>query len=91
MMKKMKKAKKQNDNQMYQREYWLEMHHKENEKHMKRFLQKFKEIKCYDKSDYSDEAIWYRAALKYHKRAAIEAIQKRMYEKKILTAIFLLR
>ena len=67
MMKKAKTMKKQIDNQMCQRGYWLKMHQKENERNMKKFLQKFKEIKYYDKSDYSDEAIWYRAALKYHK------------------------
>ena len=60
---------------------WIEIYSKEHEKNMKKFLERFKKMKNYDKEDYSDEACLYRAALKYHKRAAIETVKRRMLER----------
>ena len=74
----MKKAKKDRySNQTCQREYWLEMYNKENQKHEKRFIQR--EIKKYDESDLSNEAYLYRATLKYYSRAAIRKVEEQLF------------
>ena len=63
---------------MCQQEYWLEMYETENQKNEKRFLQRFKDLKDYDENDWSNEACIYRAALKFHKRAAIKKVEEKM-------------
>ena len=89
MIRMKKSRKKQYDNQMCQREYWLEMHEKENQKYEKKFLQKFTKIRNYEKDDYSDEAIMYRAALKYHKRAAAKKVEELLLRFTKVFVIFL--
>ena len=68
---------------MGQQEYWLEMYEKEHQKYEKKFLEKFKEIRNYDKNDFSDEAIQYRVGLKFHKQAALNMIKKGMLDKNL--------
>ena len=61
------------------------MYEKENQKNEKRFLQKFKEIRSYDKDDYSDEAVWYRVL----KQAAPKTVENRMLDKNLDCNFFL--
>ena len=81
----MRKAKKQFNNQMGQQEYWLEMYEKEHQKYEKKYSEKFKEIRYYDQNDYSDEAIWYRIC----SQAAPKTMKRRMLDKNLDCNFFL--